>query len=459
MRFAIVSKEGDGAGLALRLHDEGNEVSFWNALKSQNEIITGFGIKRYFGSNTPLLEFIRRHHDWHFIFDSFEWGSIQEKMREHHIPVIGTNRFGQKIEVDREWQYNFARSIGVKIPEYHVIESIPEVVNFIKLHPQRYILKQTGGMPKTLNFAAQENDSSDLIDHLEAVQSKTKLPKGKLILQKLISGTEVAASVFVVSGVAMGRGDGPIIFENFEHKKFLEGNRGLTTGEMGTGIIAYEGPHRIYDEMLRPIIPYLTNYTGEADANCILDDSGQLWLVEWTLRLGYPAIYIELAMLDEPVWAFFSRLYSMDFTLRFKVGEPHVGLVLAFPHFPIEDITNVKDSFYNEHLNLKYLSHQDVKDVYLIEVKKSKGKTLISSETGYAGIFIGRGQSFTEASQNAQNLIEKVPLSKFGFYRRDIGESSDARYKKVASALHQEASGDRRLTPAFPELSGPLSES
>jgi len=437
MRFAVVSYEGDGAGIALRLHEEGNEVSFWNALKSQNEMITGYGIRRYFGSSMPLLEFIRRHHDWYFIFDDFYWGSLQERMREHHLPVIGTNRFGQKVEVDREWQYNFARSIGVRIPEYHVVESTREVVDFIKLHPQRYILKQTGNMPKTLNFAAQENDSSDLIDHIEAIQSKTKLPPGKLILQKFISGTEVAVSTFVSMGVPLGRGNGPVLYENFEHKKFLEGDRGLTTGEMGTGIIAYEGPHRIYDEMLRPILPYVRNYTGEIDANCILDTSGELWLVEWTLRLGYPAIYIELAMLDEPVWAFFSRLYSGNNSLRVKVDEPHVGLILAFPHFPMEGLTNIKDSFYNEHLNLAHLSHQDMKDVYLIEVKRSKGKTLISSSTGYVGVFVGRGESFTEASENAQELIEKVPLSKFGFYRRDIGSSSDARYQKVASALHQ----------------------
>ncbi|MGB9693975.1 MAG: hypothetical protein ACPLYF_03945 [Fervidobacterium sp.] len=444
MRFAVISREGDGAGIALRLKEEGNDVAFWNAEKSANECITGFGIRRYFASSTSLTDFIAKHRDWYFIFDDFLWGSIQEKMRSHNIPVIGTNILGQRIETDRIFQMELAKRLGVRVPESYTLRSINDAINHIKLHPARYILKQTGDMPKTLNYAAQENDSSDLIAHLEAVSSRMRIPSGNFILQKYISGTEVAVTTFLTHSTPISMGGGPLCFVNFEHKKLLEGDRGLTTGEMGTGVIAEEltenTGNRIFSEMLYPLLPYLNNYYGAIDANCIIDKEKQIWLLEWTLRLPYPEIYIIISMLDEPLWTFFSRLISGNQICRFKLNQPHVGLVLGLPLYPIEDAKGWKDSFYNEKVDLKNLSGEDRRNLYLIDVKRVKQDLKIATNFGYVGVSVGSGETFTEASLRAQERLEKIPISKYGFYRRDIGQSSDARYRAVAGVLHEKES-------------------
>jgi hypothetical protein len=74
--------------------------------------------------------------------------------------------------------------------------------------------------------------------------------------------------------------------ENWEFKKLLmNGDLGVTTGEQGT-VLRFVKKSKLADEVLLPLTPQLKKmgYCGNVDVNCIIDDHGCPWSLEFTMR-------------------------------------------------------------------------------------------------------------------------------------------------------------------------------
>ncbi len=420
MRIAIVSYQGDSSGLAYRLMQEGNQVHIW----TQKKVKYLENLDDIYHERVKLETFIGKFATDLIIFDGQEYGKTQTILRKQGMKVIGSSVLGEKIEDDRILQYKIARYLNIKMPDTFIFDDIDEAIKFLKREKVPYIMKQNDNLPKSFNFKTQIPDNTDLIMHLYALKKKYPQIRGNFVLQKIVDGVEVATSGFYTqSGWLKGEGGEILLEVNFEHKALLEGDRGISTGEMGTVAWFVEGENRIFNEMIRPLEPLLSKFLnfGNVDANCIVTPEGELYLLEWTIRFGYPITDLYLELVPD-VTDFVNKILTGGIV---KVDEfPTVGIVwvLGFPVFPYEKAKGKIESFLYEQL---IFTDRNVFDHFhpgFVSWDKKNKTWYISDNYGYAGTITVKGQDLEKIMKIGVKMIESIIPAKKGFYRRDIGE-------------------------------------
>ena len=422
MRFAIVSYQADSSGLAYALAKEDNQIFYWveknyRFLENVRNITHERGIK--------LQTFLGRHATDYIIFDGQEYGNIETQLRkEQNMKIIGSSLLGYKLEKDRVLQYKIAKYLNVRMPETFVFSDIDEAIKFLKKEKTAFIMKQNGNLPKDFNYKSFMPDNYDLILHLEALKKRYPKIAGNFVLQRVVEGVEVATSGFYTPFGWLKGENGRVLLEiNFEHKSLLEGDRGIATGEMGTLAWFSEGENRIFTEMVKPLEPLLLKFMnwGNVDANCIVDENGDLYLLEWTIRFGYPItdLYIELT---PSITDFILSLYTGQPAKVYQFPTIGIVWVLGFPVFPYEKAKGRIESFLEERLIFTDKSVMKHFHPAFVSWDNENKTWYISDVYGYAGTITAKGEDIERVMRRGVKMIESIIPSKKGFYRRDIGE-------------------------------------
>ena len=152
---------------------------------------------------------------------------------------------------------------------------------------------------------------------------------GGLMVQDRIEGVEFAVGAWIGPD-----GFAPGWEENFEEKRLCAGIVGPTTGEMGTTMRLVKSS-KMADAVLKPFEDRLVSmgYVGNVDVNCIVDEDGTPWPLEFTMRLGWPAFNIERALHDDPVEWLAGLAAGKPPNTR-RMNEVAVGVVLPIPPYP-----------------------------------------------------------------------------------------------------------------------------
>jgi phosphoribosylamine--glycine ligase len=124
---------------------------------------------------------------------------------------------------------------------------------------------------------------------------------------------------------------------NFEFKKMMNEDYGPATGEMGT-VCKYVTTSKLGDEVLMPMEKTLRElgHIGDTDLNCIIDDFGDPYCLEFTNRFGWPSTQILCAShKGDPIQFMKDALNGKD---TLEVDErTAIGVLMAAPPFPYPD--------------------------------------------------------------------------------------------------------------------------
>src|ERR1035438_2523000 len=278
-KFLIFGEEGLGCTLAYRLMIEGEDVKMCIADKDSRGHL--LGIVPHVDSMKEGLNWVGR--SGYVLCD--DEGDVTG-IRKAGYKVYGNNAVCKRLEDDRLFQLETCKELGFDISNFHPVKSLDEAIEFIKKHPDAYAIKQTGTLPKTFSFVSKEDDGSDAILQLNWMKDSEeyKLAAGKaaFILQEVVSGSEIAVSAWWCYSDWLRLDSGEIITTlNFEHKKSLDGDLGLTCGESGT-IARIEPAGKLFQETLEKLTPYLLKHASDVcgciDANCGVVEDGTPYL-------------------------------------------------------------------------------------------------------------------------------------------------------------------------------------
>jgi phosphoribosylamine--glycine ligase len=75
-------------------------------------------------------------------------------------------------------------------------------------------------------------------------------------------------------------------------------------------------------------------YVGNVDVNCIVDEDGTPWPLEFTMRLGWPAFNIEPALHSGDIVEFLAGLCEGKPPNMRRMNEVAVGVVISLPPYP-----------------------------------------------------------------------------------------------------------------------------
>src|ERR1700726_1650011 len=80
-------------------------------------------------------------------------------------------------------------------------------------------------------------------------------------------------------------------------------------------------------------------YVGDIDVNCIIDEKGHPWPLEFTCRLGWPAFWLQTALHQGDVVEWLMNLASGMDTRSMLMDKICCGVVLAIPDYPYSHAT------------------------------------------------------------------------------------------------------------------------
>jgi hypothetical protein len=160
-----------------------------------------------------------------------------------------------------------------------------------------------------------------------------------------------------------------------------------------------------------------SGYVGYIDINCIANSRG-VWPLEFTSRMGYPTISIQMEGITSDWGTFVSDLaQGKDTQLKTKKGY-QVGVVVTIPPWPFEDEKAFKK--YSEGATILF-RRQSLEGVHIGEVKLEEGDWHIAGRSGYALVVTGSGATMADAIDRAYQNVKNVMIPNM-FYRTDIGQ-------------------------------------
>ena len=419
-RFLILGTEGMACSLAWRLHElEGHDVRMWIQDKDSLQHMKGM---------VPHVSTLQEGLLWcgknGIIIRDDE--SDCSAFRKAGYRVYGGNQWTERMEKDRIFQYEQCKRVGLKLPDYHKVESVTEAIRFVKANPDAWCLKQLGHAPKEWNYVGKEDDGSDMILQLEWIQQHpmfSQLGNVPFCLQEKVDGIEFAVGAWWCDGDWFTTDDGKVLIEeNFEHKKSLTGDLGISCGEMGT-VTRFVTDSKLYDEMLEPLTKLLKqNAAGvvvSVDANCGITEDGDAYLYEITPRLGYPAHALHEHLMDTDTGDFYEMLMNGGGDVQWKTGWC-VGTCIGASDYPHESIDDEDGhSFRNQPVYFPDLSSGHVCPEY-IWYDKGKDCHRIADDYGWVATVCHVDDSPIEANKRCVDAMKQIEV-RAPVYRLDIG--------------------------------------
>ena len=426
MNILIIDKEGSGLDFAIRAIYHGHKVKIAYGPEAAPHRI-GEGIVDIVDNPLPHA----RWADLIFCTDNSWLQKQVDVLIRRGFPVFGPSEEAASWELDRAKGQAVLKAAGVDTLPGVSFTSYDKAITYVKRKGGRYVSKPNGDMDKSLSYVSK--NAADMVFMLERWKKNNKL-KGEFILQEFVPGIEMAVGAFY----ANGKRTSPWL-ENFEFKKLMPGDLGVSTGEQGT-VINYCEDSKLAQKVLVPVEPQIAdlNYTGYIDVNCIIDDQGTPWPLEFTTRPGWPLFQIQQALHD-----FDMAQWMLDSMTHGTMMEPDMqtatGVVMSIPDYPYGSYTN-KDV---AGIPVYGMTRENRWNIHPAEMKLGTApamdgdsvvdKSMLVTAGDYVLIASGVGDNVEQSAQGAYEVLESLEVPNSPMYRIDIGK----RLEKQLPELHK----------------------
>lgn len=351
-RILWISSSADGVPIAYRLQEMGYDISVYvhnPAFRPcydgmiKNRLETSLDIRKWLrgtdktGDATIVFDMLRPHEgsveDENLVRlrnadpkqEKVEscFGALANYWIDKNYRVIGASRFTERLELDRFYGKEIAKSIGMQVPTYTSCANVERAVEFLSSEEakgRRWVLKPDGN--QHLDCTYIETYPGELIEKLNSAWA-SRLEGRPMLIEEHIDGITLDEEVW------WDGNDFRNLNCTLEHKRLLAGDLGPHVGSMINMVWPKSKPIVPW-ENLRPSLKK-SGYLGPINATVQVGIAGGFFL-EWTPRFGYDAIFCMLEL---------HRRKLDDFILMGQQFVPHenfaVSSRITIPPYPYED--------------------------------------------------------------------------------------------------------------------------
>jgi phosphoribosylamine--glycine ligase len=419
MRVLIVDRWG-GQGLldfALRCLEDSHKVKWFYPKPPNKDLRFGKGLVEHVSDWTEWM----RWADLIFVADNVRYLQMLEPYHKRGFPIVGATVASAAWELDRKLGQDIFRKNGIPVPPYKEFSDYAKAIAFVKKEGRRFVSKPCGDEDdKSLSYCAKS--PADMV-YMLARWQKMGRHKSSFILQDFIGGIEMAVGCWFGP-----HGFSSQFCENFEHKKLMAGDTGPATGEQGT-VLRYVRQSKLADKVLKPLEDALaaTGYCGYIDVNCIIDDEGNPWPLEFTMRPGYPTFNIQQALVKGDRAEWLAQLARGVDTKPWS-EEVALGVVYALPPYPYAvepmektigiPVYGIDDKIRDSVHPCSMMQGRAPADVggKVVELP------VLMTAGDYVLVASGTGPSVRAAKRRAYRVLDQLRAPASPFYRPDIGD-------------------------------------
>ena len=406
MKILIISKSGDGFGIAQKMQAEGHEIRIW--VKEEGFDFVLKNIVEQVSSWRPSAS------DWAdlVIADMVGFGRMETTLDNFEVPHVGFNQIADMMELDRAKQMQLFSKFGIETPETESFANPTAAKSILDgwINPG-YVIKPSGNLDTGKTFVTRDAETfSWALEQFSGDQD--------LIVQRIVEGVEISTE-----GWFNGEDWLNPFNHTIEYKRFLTGDLGPNTGCSGNVVWAVDKPQK--DELvknLKKLGPFLkaAGYKGPIDLNTIATSSG-IFALELTTRIGYDAIEALYEIMEpQDLGEVFDSLGRGDkpVDLPVKKGMFGIAIRLTVPPYP-----HRKADKRDKGLPIIGLP-EDLDHFYLTDVFLNNNLYQWSASDGVLMKVGGNGRTIKEATAAAYERAKSIRVEG-AQYRVDIASGAE----------------------------------
>lgn len=417
MNFFMLSKCGEGAGLMLRLQEEGHDCSIKIKEKDYQDVYDGLLVKEEEPDEGAMI-----------IVDSSGLGTESDAYKRRGFRVFGGSKFADRLEQDREYGFQFMNDHNIQTPKTENFWSFNDGIKYAKSRDEKLVFKPSGSLPCKLTYCSESVE--DLINYMRFVEKYFGKEIDDFVLQDFIEGEVVSTEFWV----------GPNGFihpanHTVEVKKFLNDNLGPSTGCQGNLVWIAEDD-KIVEALLRTQESLVKKgYLGPIDLNCVVNESG-IYGLEWTPRFGLDAMPTLLQMIPNVGELISGIINGTVHEMNSLASEFAAGVRITIPPYPSEPKSSKSLEKQVPSKGVPVNCLLDVKDkAYLYEVMYDKDGQLVHSDgTGVLAVISDISDNVENCCDSIYDILEelKIPDKQ---YRTDLDVVLPEMYQKTMEVL------------------------
>ncbi len=328
------------------------------------------------------------------------------------IPCFGPNRDAAIIEGSKAFAKDLMKKYGIPTAQYEIFTEMDDALHYIEDCRIPVVVKADGlAKGKGVIIAETREDAGQAVH--EMMEDKVFGESGsRVVIEEFLEGPEVSVLSFTDGKTLI-----PMV-SSMDHKRALDGDKGLNTGGMGTvapnPYYTEEIARQCEEEIFLPTMIAM-NKEGRSFSGCLyfglmLTEDGPK-VIEYNCRFGDPETQVVLPLLDSDLFEI--MLHVADGTLADAdvsfAEDAACCVVIASKGYP---------KSYEKGFPIEIPS--DVTNVYIAGAERDADGTLRSSGGRVLGV-TERGENLREAIDRTYASVRKIRFDN-GFCRRDIGQ-------------------------------------
>ena len=334
------------------------------------------------------------------------------------LKVFGPSKAAAQLESSKDFAKAFMARHNIPTAAYQTFNNADLAHEYLNQKTAPIVIKADGlAAGKGVIVAETMADAHSAVDMM-LKDNKMGDAGARVVIEDFLHGEE--ASFIVMS-------DGVNVLPmatSQDHKRLLDGDKGLNTGGMGAyspaPVVTDEVARRTMDEIILPTIRGMAQdgnpFVGFLYAGLMIDANGSPYTVEFNCRFGDPETQPIMMRLDSDFAELIEAALSGSLntvSAQWK-ADTAIGVVLAAAGYP----ENVRKG--DEILGLDAAEKTGAK-VFYAGVADKDGKTVTNG--GRVLCVTALGKDIQTARQNAYTAAEKIKFDGMQM-RRDIGNKA-----------------------------------
>ena len=330
------------------------------------------------------------------------------------IPCFGPEKKAAIIEGSKVFSKNLMKKYGIPTAEYEVFTDLDSALDYLETAPIPTVIKADGlALGKGVIIAMTRDEAKAAVKSM--MEDKIFGESGsQVVVEEFLTGPEVSVLSFTDGKTVV-----PMI-SSMDHKRALDGDKGLNTGGMGTvapnPYYTKEVAERCMKEIFLPTIEAMNkedrSFKGCLYFGLMLTEKGPK-VIEYNCRFGDPETQVVLPLLESDL------LTVMKATTNGTLAETEVKfadknaccVIMASAGYPQKYESGYEITIADEVKDSVYVAGAKLEDGVL---KNAGGRVL-----GVTAV----EESLEKAIDSAYEKVQKVTFEN-AFYRKDIGKKA-----------------------------------
>lgn len=331
------------------------------------------------------------------------------------IGCFGPNKAAAVIESSKVFSKNLMKKYGIPTAEYEVFDDMDKALAYLETAAVPAVIKADGlALGKGVVIAETRDDAKASVRSM--MEERVFGESGsRIVIEEFLTGPEVSVLSFTDGKTIV-----PMISSQ-DHKRALDGDRGLNTGGMGcvapNPYYTEEIAQRCMNEIFIPTIKAM-NKEGRTFKGCLyfglmLTADGPK-VIEYNCRFGDPETQVVLPLLESDLFDIMRAVADEKLAEQEIVfsSESACCVVMASAGYP---------AAYEKGFEITADKLPDNADIFIAGAKLENGR-LLTSGGRVLGV-TAVSENLAKAIDDAYEAVKKVSF-KNAYYRKDIGSKA-----------------------------------